>query len=51
MSINKIVATVNKDNNISKKVLEKMEMSFDYEIEAVEDSCYEGELMYSIKKY
>lgn len=48
MNINKIVATVNKDNEVSKKVLDKMGMCFEYEIED-EDSSYDGELMYSIK--
>ncbi|MGH4119165.1 GNAT family N-acetyltransferase [Clostridium sp.] len=49
MNINKIVATVNKDNEVSKKVLDKMGMCFKYEIEEEEDSSYDGELMYSIK--
>ena len=48
----KIVATVNKDNEISKRVLDKMGMCFEYEIEdeAAKDSSYDGELMYSIKR-
>ncbi|MCB2299339.1 GNAT family N-acetyltransferase [Clostridium tagluense] len=49
MNINKIVATVNKDNEVSKRVLDKMGMCFEYEIEDEEDSSYDGELMYSIK--
>jgi ribosomal-protein-alanine N-acetyltransferase len=49
MNINKIVATVNKDNEVSKKVLYKMGMCFESQIEEQEDSSYDGELMYSIK--
>lgn len=52
MNINKIVATVNKDNKVSSKVLKKIGMCFEHEIkdEEAEGSSYDGELMYSIKK-
>ena len=52
INMNKIVATVNKDNEISKRVLDKMGMCFEYEIEdeALKDSSYYGELLYSIKR-
>jgi ribosomal-protein-alanine N-acetyltransferase len=52
MNITKIVATVNKDNLVSKRVLDKVGLCFEYEIEDEEakDSSYDGELMYSIKK-
>jgi len=52
INMNKIVATVNKDNEVSKRVLDKMGMYFEYEIddEEAKDSSYDGELMYSIKR-
>ncbi|MBZ9688783.1 GNAT family N-acetyltransferase [Clostridium estertheticum] len=52
MNIDKIVATVNRDNEVSKRVLGKMGMIFEYVIEDEEakDSSYDGELMYSIEK-
>jgi ribosomal-protein-alanine N-acetyltransferase len=52
MKINKIVATVNKDNEVSKRVLDKLGMCFEYEIqdEEARNSSYDGELMYSIKR-
>ncbi|MCM1989221.1 GNAT family N-acetyltransferase [Oceanirhabdus seepicola] len=52
MNINKIVATVNKDNEVSKRVLDKMGMCFECEIEDEEakDSSYDGELLYSINR-
>ncbi|WP_105617426.1 GNAT family N-acetyltransferase [Vallitalea okinawensis] len=53
MNLDKIVATVNKDNEVSKRVLSKIGMNFDYIIdkEVTEGSSYDGELMYSISKY
>ncbi len=53
MNVNKIVATVNKDNEVSKRVLDKMGMCFEYEIqdEEAKDSSYDGELMYSILNF
>jgi RimJ/RimL family protein N-acetyltransferase len=52
MNINKIVATVNKYNEVSIRVLCKLGMYFEYEIEDEEakDSSYDGELMYSINR-
>ena len=46
----RIIATVNESNSISKRVVEKMGMQFEYVIEdeAAKDSSYEGELLYSI---
>lgn len=52
ININKIVATVNKNNKVSKRVLDKMGMHFECEIEdeSAKGSSYDGELMYSIEK-
>lgn len=47
---NRIIATVNESNSISRGIVEKMGMNFEYIIEgeAAEDSSYKGELLYSI---
>lgn len=52
MNIDKIVATVDRVNEVSKRVLNKIGMVFEYIIEDEEtkNSSYEGELLYSIKK-
>lgn len=52
MKIDKIVAAVNKDNEVSKRVLSKIGMHFEYVIdnEGVKDSSYNDELMYSISR-
>lgn len=52
MNINKVVATVNQDNDVSKRVLNKLGMHFKYAINGVElkDNSYDGEHMYSIYK-
>ncbi len=49
---NRIIATVNESNSISKRIVEKMGMQFEYVIEdeAAKDSSYEGELLYSIER-
>ena len=50
VGLNRIVATVNEDNDISKKILNKIGMKFEYVIDDKELDGYDGELMYAINK-
>jgi len=50
MNINKVVATVNQENEQSKRVLHKLGMKFEYVINDTDDDTYDGEYMYSIQK-
>lgn len=49
---NRIIATVDESNSISRRIVEKMGMKFEsvIEDEAAKDSSYDGELLYSISR-
>lgn len=47
VKINKVVASVNKSNERSKKIMSKLGMQFDYVIQETGDNSYDDEHMYS----